>query len=191
GPLYVLGLMGATRRLDHYSASLGWQPLFIIAGLGAALLALGAVVQVLQLIVSIASREGHMDTTGDPWNGRTLEWSTASPPPEYNFARIPVITGRDAFWLAKHSTQHQQDKHPVYQAIRVPKNTSFGVLIGVFSFVIGFGAIWHIWWLSLLGLLASIVTVIIRASGEENERTISAKEIEATERLLSAKGQPA
>ena len=100
-PLYILGLMGATRRLDDYDASLGWQPLFIVAAAGVGLIMIGIGLQILQLIISIRQRRQNIDTTGDPWNGRTLEWSSSSPPPAYNFANIPVIQERDAFWVIK------------------------------------------------------------------------------------------
>jgi cytochrome o ubiquinol oxidase subunit 1 len=101
GPLYILGFMGATRRLNHYSASLGWQPLFIVAGIGASLIAVGFVIQILQVAKSIKQRTSHMDTTGDPWGGRTLEWSIPSPAPSYNYAIAPVVTRRDEFWYEK------------------------------------------------------------------------------------------
>jgi len=65
-PLYILGFMGATRRLDHYDASLGWQPLFIVAGVGVLVICLGVGFQILQLIVSIVQREKNRDVTGDP-----------------------------------------------------------------------------------------------------------------------------
>lgn len=179
GPLYILGLMGATRRLDHYDPSTGWQPLFIIAGIGVAVIIAGALAQVLQLVVSLIQRDDNLDNTGDIWGARTLEWSTASPPPFYNFAHIPVVRGRDAWWAAKHTAQ-KTDSEPYY-SIKVPNNTAAGVAIGALSFLIGFGAIWHIWWLSVISLLATILTVIIRSSSDDNEHTVSAKEIAAVE----------
>lgn len=179
GPLYILGLMGATRRLDHYDPSTGWQPLFIIAGIGVAVIIAGALAQVLQLVVSLIQRDDNLDNTGDIWGARTLEWSTASPPPFYNFAHIPVVRGRDAWWAAKHTAQ-KTDSEP-YHSINVPNNTAAGVAIGALSFLIGFGAIWHIWWLSVISLLATILTVIIRSSSDDNEHTVSAKEIAAVE----------
>ena len=179
GPLYILGLMGATRRLDHYDPSTGWQPLFIIAGIGVAVIIAGALAQVLQLVVSLIQRDDNLDNTGDIWGARTLEWSTASPPPFYNFAHIPVVRGRDAWWAAKHTAQ-KTDSEP-YHSIKVPNNTAAGVAIGALSFLMGFGAIWHIWWLSVISLLATILTVIIRSSSGDNEHTVSAKEIAAVE----------
>ena len=102
-PLYLLGFMGASRRLNHYEASTGWQPLFIVASIGALLILCGVICQALQLYVSIKNRDKNRDKTGDPWNGRTLEWSTTSPPPFYNFAFVPEVHGRDAFWDMKYS----------------------------------------------------------------------------------------
>lgn len=178
-PLYILGLMGATRRLDHYDASLGWQPLFIVAGVGVLVIGLGVAFQILQLVVSIWKRKDNIDTTGDPWNGRTLEWSTRSPAPFYNFAVLPEVSERDAFWAAKHA-QAKAEK-PRYQAIHMPRNTGAGAIIAGFAFVFGFAAVWHIWWLALIGLLGVIVSVIVRLGNDDVEYTISAAELEAFE----------
>lgn len=179
-PLYILGLMGATRRLDHYDASLGWQWLFIVAGVGVLVICLGVAFQLLQIGYSIWKRKELADTTGgDPWNGRTLEWSTSSPPPVYNFAVIPAADTRDPFWVAK------QAKKPLsstrYQAIELPKNSPYGVLIAAGAFIVGFGIIWHIWWLAILGLLASITSLLLRVSDEDTEYTLSAVEIQRLE----------
>src|SRR5206468_1656256 len=119
-PLYILGLMGATRRLDHYDPSMGWQQLFIVAGIGVAVIIAGIGFQILQLLVSIRDRGKNMDTSGDPWDGRTLEWSTTSPPPFYNYAVIPEASQRDAFWVAKKQGAAAASK---YQAITIPGNT--------------------------------------------------------------------
>jgi cytochrome o ubiquinol oxidase subunit I len=140
GPLYILGLMGATRRLDHYSAALGWQPLFIVAGIGVAIIGLGIGLQILQVIVSVITRKWNQDFSGDPWNGRTLEWSTVSPVPEYNFAIQPIVTERDAFWGMKQRGELQTSTD--YKPIRVVKNTSVGMIIAGFAFLFGFGTIW-------------------------------------------------
>ena len=102
-PLYILGLMGATRRLDHYDASMGWQPLFIVAAVGVAIIMIGIGIQVLQVLVSIKQRKENRDLSGDHWGGRTLEWSIPSPPPLYNFAITPKVDTRDPFWVAKQS----------------------------------------------------------------------------------------
>ena len=187
-PLYILGLMGATRRLDHYSASTGWQPLFIVAGIGAGIIALGIGFQVLQLIVSIILRKQNLDITGDPWNGRTLEWSTSSPAPFYNFAVIPEVKSRDAFWASKHYVK-PTDKKPAYKAFKIPKNTPAGLYIGGLSFVTGFSIIWHIWWLAAVGLIGIITTMIIHLCNDDTERTVTVAEIEKTEANIATRRQ--
>jgi len=173
GPLYILGFMGAVRRLDHYDPSLGWQGLFIVAGLGVLLIGLGVVFQILQVVVSIIQRKKNR-VGSDPWNGRTLEWSTPTPTPEYNFAVIPEVTTRDAFWEAK---KHPSHTKPVYADIWVPKNSGAGVAIGVLSLAFGLAAVWHIWWLLGLSLAGVIVTLIVRLTSDNTERKITADEI--------------
>jgi len=185
-PLYILGLMGATRRLDHYSASLGWQPLFIVAGVGVAVIAAGVGFQVLQFIVSIVQRKDNLDTTGDPWNGRTLEWSTTSPAPFYNFAVIPDISERDAFWAMKHSKAAKPQKVE-YADIYVPKNSPMGLIIASFAFLFGFALIWHIGWLAVVGLLGIIVSVIVRTSDEDSEYKLTAAKLEKIEAEAAAR----
>jgi cytochrome o ubiquinol oxidase subunit 1 len=179
-PLYILGLMGATRRMDHYDASLGWQQLFIVAAVGVAVILLGVGLQILQFIVSIALRENHRDLTGDPWNGRTLEWSTSSPPPVYNFAIIPEVGTRDAFWASKQS-KDAKTKSRDYEDIHLPKNTTLGMIIAGLAFLVGFGIIWHIWWLALLGFIGVLASIIIRATDEETEYAITASELKKME----------
>lgn len=175
-PLYALGLMGATRRLDHYDPSLGWQPLFIVAGVGVMIIFLGVGFQLLQLAWSIFTRYQNYDTTGDPWNARTLEWSTSSPPPEYNFAVLPEVAGRDAFWAQKQAKETEPEPQQ-YEKIVIPKNTGAGIIIAGFSLVFGFAAVWHIWWLAGLSLIGAIASVIIRSSEENTEMTISAAKV--------------
>jgi cytochrome o ubiquinol oxidase subunit 1 len=179
-PLYILGLMGATRRMDHYDASLGWQWLFIVAAAGVFVILLGLGFQILQYIVSVITRKNHRDLSGDPWNGRTLEWATNSPPPVYNFAIIPKVHQRDAFWELKKSHQNKS-KNETYQDISLPKNTPLSMLIAGFAFVFGFGIIWHIWWLAVIGFIGIIATIIIRSTDEEPEYTITAAELKKME----------
>jgi cytochrome o ubiquinol oxidase subunit 1 len=173
-PLYILGFMGATRRLDHYDASTGWQPLFITAGIGFLILSCGALIQIVQMIVSVKQRKQNRDTTGDPWNGRTLEWSTASPPPFYNYAIIPEVTGRDAFWEMKKEHKH---KKPVYKDIELPKNTPIGIYLSIFAFIFGFAMVWHIIWLAIAALIGALVCIIVRALDEESEYILPAAEV--------------
>ena len=179
-PLYILGLMGATRRLDHYSASLGWQPLFIVAGIGVLIIGAGVGFQVLQFIVSIWQRKQNLDTTGDPWNGRTLEWSTTSPAPFYNFAIQPEVEGRDAFWAMKQA-EATKDPKPHYTDILVPKNSPMGLIIASFAFAFGFAMIWHIYWLGAIGLIGIITSVIIRTSDDHSEYVVTAARVEKIE----------
>lgn len=178
-PLYILGLMGATRRLDHYDASLGWQGLFIVSAVGAAIIFIGVGLQILQVVVSFLQRKKNMDTTGDPWDGRTLEWATSSPPAVYNFATIPDASQRDAFWEAKHSKDKRR-KHP-YTDIHLPKNSPMGLYIAGFAFLFGFGFVWHIWWLVAVALLGAITCLIIRTSNDDSEYTITAAQVRKME----------
>jgi cytochrome o ubiquinol oxidase subunit 1 len=180
GPLYILGLMGATRRLDHYDASLGWQSLFVVAGIGVLTICAGVAVQLLQLGYSIWKRKENIDTTGDPWGARTLEWATTSPPPEYNFAVLPEVTTRDAFWEMK--LAKPTSRKPVYEDIRVPANTPDALYIAVLAFLASFGFIWHIWWLAIIGVLGAVLVMFWHGlSDEEGERLIPAHEVAAIE----------
>jgi cytochrome o ubiquinol oxidase subunit I len=178
-PLYILGFMGATRRIDHYSSSTGWQPLFIVAGIGAGIIACGAAFIFLQQVVSFFQRKQNIDKTGDPWNGRTLEWSTVSPAPFYNFAVTPKVDDRDAFWAAKQAAlAGKKVEKPEYKDIVMPKNSSISVIIGALSLVFGFAMIWHIWWLAAVGLIGIILSIIIRVSSDSNEYILTAAEVE-------------
>jgi cytochrome o ubiquinol oxidase subunit 1 len=180
GPLYILGLMGATRRLDHYDASLGWQSLFVVAGIGVLTICAGVAVQLLQLGYSIWKRKENIDTTGDPWGARTLEWATTSPPPEYNFAVLPEVTTRDAFWEMK--LAKPTSRKPVYEDIRVPANTPDALYIAVLAFLASFGFIWHIWWLAIIGVLGAVLVMFWHGlSDEEGERLIPAHEVAVIE----------
>jgi cytochrome o ubiquinol oxidase subunit 1 len=186
-PLYILGLMGATRRLDHYSAALGWQPLFIVAGIGVAVIGLAIGLQILQVIVSIFTRNWNRDLSGDPWNGRTLEWSIPSPAPFYNFAVEPVVHERDAFWGMKQRGEKLQSVE--YKPIHVVRNTSAAMIIAAFALSFGFAMIWHIWWLAAISILSLITTIIVRTTSPNNERIVSVAEIEKIEADLAARRQ--
>jgi len=158
-PLYLLGMMGATRRLNHYEVA-EWQPLFILVAIGAALIIAGVGFQVLQLLVSIKNRDKTRDTTGDPWNARTLEWTTTSPPPHYNFAIDPEVHEIDPFWHMKE--RGEKPLKQKYKPIHMPKNTPYGAYIGVLSFLLGFGAVWHMFWLMSISAVGIIVAIIAR-----------------------------
>jgi cytochrome o ubiquinol oxidase subunit 1 len=173
-PLYALGMMGATRRLDHYDASMGWQWLFIVAAVGVAVIVLGIVLQVVQMLYSTLPSQRYLrtDLTGDPWDGRTLEWSTSSPAPVYNFAVIPTVTDRDHFWEHKHEELPKE-----YDDIELPRNSGIGLIIAGGAFLVGFGLVWHIWWLAIIGLLVVIVAIIVRSLDENTEYVVPAAEV--------------
>jgi cytochrome o ubiquinol oxidase subunit 1 len=185
-PLYLLGFMGATRRLDHYQASTGWHPLFILVGIGAVIILIGATIQFLGLFWSIKNRKRNWDTTGgDPWNGRTLEWTTPSPPPHYNFAIIPTVDQLDPFWAIKRGQAPAPRMD--YEDIHMPKNTSVPMYIGLFSLVFGFAMTWHIFWLAFISLAALFTCVIIRLSGKDDYELIPAAEVKKEDAHLRSK----
>jgi cytochrome o ubiquinol oxidase subunit 1 len=166
-PLYILGFMGATRRL--YLVDPSWHPFFIMAGIGACIIALAVFLQALQLIVSIRDRKQHV-AGNDPWNGRNLEWAVSSPPPHYNFAVIPEVHSRDAWWEMKRNATQAGGHHA---PIHLPTNTIVGFLIAACAFLFGFGMVWHIWWLAVVGIVAIVCLVITRSFKEEVEHTIT------------------
>ena len=175
GPLYLLGFMGATRRTSHYASDTGWQPLFAVAGLGVVIIAVGVAIMLLQLLLSVQRRKQNRDTTGDPWNGRTLEWSIPSPAPVYNFAVLPVVEGRDAFWAAKQRGDASGAAAVRYVDILLPANTPAGLAIGMLAFVVGFALIWQMYWATPLAILAIIVVLAIRTTAtDDSERVITA-----------------
>lgn len=177
-PMYLLGFMGAPRRIDHYASGTAWQPLYITSGLGFIIILCGIFTQIQQFVKSIRQRDQHRDTTGDPWNGRTLEWSTTSPPPFYNFAVLPQVTCRDAFWKMKQSGEKEEKK---YGDIELPTNTAMGIYISAFCFVLGFALVWQIFWLAFLGLLGAIVCVIMVSFDEHMEYLLPAEKVEQIE----------
>jgi cytochrome o ubiquinol oxidase subunit 1 len=180
-PLYVLGFMGMPRRMAHYD-HLAWQPYLIIAACGLAVILIGVLCQMIQLAVSIINRHSARDITGDPWDGRTLEWAMASPPAVYNFATTPKVSGIDAFADMKEKDMAYQ-KPDRYDDIHMPKNTSAGFVNGVLSFILGFAMVWHIWWLAVLSALGMLFTVIIRSADDDTDYTLSAAEVERIENL--------
>src|ERR1700757_20591 len=173
-PLYALGLMGMTRRLQHIPVP-SWQPLLLVAELGAVVIFCGILCQIAQLYFSIRTRERRLDLTGDPWNGRTLEWSTSSPPPAYNFAVLPKVETIDAFWQMKR--KGLAPVKPAYEAIELPHNSPAGFITAFFATVLGFSLIWHIWWLVILNFVAAVIVVLIAGWSIEREEEISAAEV--------------
>jgi len=165
-PLYALGLMGMTRRMNHYS-DLSWHPYLIVAFVGALVILAGIVLTIAQLVVSIRTREARRDPAGDPWNGRTLEWSTASPPPAWNFDIPPSVNGLDAFWASKSSAE--APPAPRYEDIAVPGHSALGFVLAFFAVIAGFALVWHIWWLAIcgaIGLAASLIGFSWREGSE-------------------------
>jgi cytochrome o ubiquinol oxidase subunit 1 len=172
-PLYILGLMGATRRLNTYDPSSGYQPFFIMALIGGLIITAGVVLQIIQIIASIMQRKQLADTTGDPWDARSLEWSLPSPPQPYNFATIPEVHDRDAFWEMKQNGRPnipQQDVH-------MPKSTAAGIYISAFAFLIGFGFVWEIIWMVAVGVVGVIAVFVAKGFNDHPEYTLSAAEV--------------
>ena len=178
-PLYLLGFMGVTRRLNRYDVS-GWQPLFIVAAIGVVIILIGVGFQALQLYVSIKNRHQNREGIDDPWDGRNLEWSTTSPPPFYNFAHTPEVHSRDAFWVMKHS-KSEGPPTKKYHPIHMPKNTPVGFYVGALSFLLAFGLIWYMFWLAAISVLGIIACLFKRLYVKETEYFVPAEEIERIE----------
>jgi cytochrome o ubiquinol oxidase subunit I len=182
-PLYVLGLMGMTRRMQHYDVP-AWHPWLVIAAFGAALILTGIVLQIVQLTVSIRRREALADTTGDPWNGRSLEWATSSPPPAFNFAVLLHVEGEDAYWGIKERARQQAHlgAEPEYSDIEMPRNSATGFICAFFATFMGFALIWHIWWMVALGAVGAYATFVVFAWRDRVEDVIPAAEVARLDR---------
>ncbi len=187
-PLYILGFMGMTRRLNHYPVETGWHPFLVIAAVGAFIIATGVFLQVAQIVVSMIRRRALRDMTGDPWDGRTLEWSVPSPAPFYNFAVTPVVDSRDAFWVEKERLAKNPalKKEVVYEDIHMPRNTGVGFIIAIFSFAFGFGFTWHITWMILAGFAGMVLTLIARTFDMNTDYYLKANEVAEYERQYQA-----
>ena len=189
-PLYVVGLMGMTRRMQHYDV-LAWRPWLLVAEAGAIVVLAGIVCQITQLVVSFRARAQLRDVTGDPWDGRTLEWSTASPPPAWNYAVLPRVTERDAFWANKklaRAKRAQPARSPEYKPIEMPENSATGFITAFFAVVTGFALIWHIWWMAILGALGAFVTLLVFAFRDRDEFEVPAATLAEFDR--SQRGTP-
>jgi cytochrome o ubiquinol oxidase subunit 1 len=182
-PLYVLGLMGVTRRMSHFDDP-SLQVWFVVAAFGAVLIAIGIAAFLVCLFVSFRRREQLRDVTGDPWDGRTLEWSTSSPPPDYNFAFTPVVHDTDAWWDMKRRGFVRPTTG--FLPIHMPRNTSAGVILAATSTLMGFAMIWHVWWLAIAGLLATVAWAIRNSFDLDRDYQIPADVVDATERVRTA-----
>ncbi|WP_218355036.1 cytochrome o ubiquinol oxidase subunit I [Alteromonas lipotrueiana] len=178
-PLYVLGFLGMTRRLNSTNNP-DWNIWLYIAAFGAVVIAFGILFQLIQLVVSFMNREALDDKTGDPWNGHTLEWSTASPPQFYNFAKIPHVSDIDTWTDMKEKGEAYQE-YDKYAPIHMPKNTPAGVLISGSLTVFCFAMIWHIWWLAIVGLVGGIGFYIMRCYTKDVDYYVQPDEIKRIE----------
>lgn len=179
-PLYILGFMGMTRRLSQ-QIDPEFHLMLVIAAGGTVLIALGIVCQIIQILISIRDRDKNRDLNGDPWNGRTLEWATSSPPPFYNFAIIPEVNNkRDIFWyMKKNSIDYHTSKQ--YSPIHMPKNTPSGIIIALFTLGMDFALIWHIWWMAITSFIGLIVSWIMHSFKQDVDYYVSVEEVEHIE----------
>jgi cytochrome o ubiquinol oxidase subunit 1 len=177
-PLYILGLEGMTRRMHHYDVA-EWRPWVLVAAAGAAIILCGIGFQIAQLVISIRNREKLRDLTGDPWDGRTLEWITSSPPPHFNFAVMPNVTGGEAYWDMKQRAieQRRLTDLPDYKPIEMPRNSPTGFVAAFFAVVTGFALIWHIWWMVFIGLAGAFGTFVVFAWRDRTEFELPAAEL--------------
>ncbi|MDQ1119523.1 cytochrome o ubiquinol oxidase subunit 1 [Pseudoxanthomonas sp. SORGH_AS 997] len=174
-PLYVLGFLGMTRRLNSYNNP-EWTPWLMVAAGGAVIIGCGIFLNIVQIAWSIIKRKENPDLTGDPWDGRTLEWATSSPAPFYNFAHLPKVNGLDQHWRDKEAgTAYQRPTH--FEDIHMPRNTAIGVWMGAFSVLLGFGMIWHIWWMAIIGLVGMIGSFLVRAFDDDIDYYVPAAEV--------------
>ncbi len=182
-PLYWVGLLGMTRRMQTYDVA-GWRPWLWLAGVGVMITAVGALCQVIQLVVSIRNREQLRDVTGDPWQGRSLEWATPSPPPVFNFAVLPNVEDEEPYWELKQKAIESQEmtSEPDYKPIHIPRNSPTGFVCAFFATLFGFAMIWHIWWLALVGLAAAYATFVVFAWRDRTEEEIPAAEVARIDR---------
>jgi len=182
-PLYILGMSGVMRRINHYADTM-YQPYFIVAAVGVLFIFIGIILQLIQLAVSIKNRHALRDRTGDPWSGRTLEWSISSPAPLYNFAVLPTVQTIDQFWLDKenqHALKPMQPKEMHYQPIHMPKNTSAGFIAALFAGLAGFAIVWHMWIPGILGFVGAIGTLVARTFLTDIDYYIPAETVKRTE----------
>ena len=179
-PLYAVGFLGMTRRMQHYDVA-EWRPWLLVAGVGAILILIGIIFQIMQLVVSIRDREELRDRTGDPWDGRSLEWATASPPPVFNFAVLPDVSGEDAYWAQKHAMP-QEPETIDYRDVEMPRNSPTGFVCAFFATIMGFALIWHIWWMVAAGGVGAFATFVAFAWRDHDEYVIPAADVARIDR---------
>jgi cytochrome o ubiquinol oxidase subunit 1 len=188
-PLYVVGLEGMTRRMQHYDRP-EWYPWMLVAEVGVLIILCGIALQVAQLWISIRERATRRDLTGDPWDGRSLEWSTSSPPPMFNFAVLPHVVSDEPYWSIKQQAlargQLVAPEPPEYGPIEMPRNSPTGFVTAFFAVVTGFSLIWHIWWLVILGLIGAYATFVVFAWRDHREIEIPAEEVARIDRANRA-----
>jgi cytochrome o ubiquinol oxidase subunit I len=182
-PSYALGLLGATRRIQHISDP-SWMPYLIVELIGAVIILFAILLTAVQLFYSIKTRGQRRDITGDPWDGRTLEWLTLSPPPHYNFAVLPDVHGQEAYWGRKQRAIEREQfiEEPEYKPVEMPLNTPTGVICAFFASVCGFAVIWYIWWLAILGLVGAFAIFVWYAWRDEHEHVIPVEQVAREER---------
>ncbi|ASS97875.1 MULTISPECIES: cytochrome aa3 quinol oxidase subunit I [Geobacillus] len=179
-PMYFLGLMGMTRRMYTYSDGLGWTPLNVVATVGAVLMGIGFIVLCYNIYYS--ARYGERDMTGDPWNGRTLEWATASPPVHYNFPVTPVVEDLDAYWVMKKKYGGFHVKEEDLKPIHMPSNSGRPFWMSVAFFVAGFGLVFKWFALAIVGALFIVLGLILRSFEDDDGYYIPVDEIKRMER---------
>ncbi len=191
-PLYVLGLEGMTRRLQHVNIP-EWRPWLLISLFGVALIAISVACQITQLVVSIRDRDKLRDDTGDPWDGRSLEWATPSPAPFFNFAVLPSVEGEDAYWRIKEKAIETQrlGPEPHYEPIDMPLNSPVGFFTAFFASATGFALIWHIWWLAWAGIVGAFIGFVIFAWRDVHEYEVPAEKVAVIDRARRAARQAA
>jgi len=182
-PVYALGFMGVTRRLNVIEDP-AMQPYFVIAFLGVVMIAGGIGAMLMQFFVSFLRRKQLRDVTGDPWSGRTLEWATSSPPPDYNFAFTPVVHDQDS-WADMKKNGYQRPLKD-FVAIHMPANTGAGFIIAALSALVGFAIIWHMWLVCGLAFVAMMVVIIVHTFNYKRDYYIPAEEVARTEERHTA-----
>ncbi|MGI9521752.1 MAG: cbb3-type cytochrome c oxidase subunit I [Hyphomicrobiaceae bacterium] len=176
-PLYVLGLMGMPRRSVSY-ADPAFEPIMIIAFVGALTVLSAVACLVWQIFVSVRDREAARVAVGDPWDGLTLEWSVSAPPPEYNFASVPEVTSRDAF-AAQKAAGTAYTAPATYEDIEARKPTSIGIILAASGAVAGFALVFHIWWLACIAAIAGGLAFVAETFQTEPLSIIPASQVKS------------